>query len=157
MKNRLKNIGAKYDGFTPGYPIYNVHALISNYMFSERANLVDLAVDELLGTGVRVVAVTCDSPKVQLSMMKCLGADLNVDNPDLQICKDKGSTPIYFIHDMCHVLKLVRNAWHHHKLILNADKKVIDWSYVQKIYDLQSLEHSKCVNKLTSNHVFSIM
>ena len=122
--------------------------------FSERANIVDLAVDELLSTGVTVTCVTCDSPSVQLSMMKELGADLNPDSPDLEICKEKAGPPIYFIHDNCHALKLVRNGWHHHRRIKNSKNEVIDWAYVERLFELQSLEHLKCANKLSTHHIF---
>ena len=57
--------------------------------FSERANLVSLAIDELQTVDVRVVAVTCDMPSVHLSMMTALGAKLNPKMPSLQICKEK--------------------------------------------------------------------
>ena len=126
--------------------------LNSCFYFLERANILSLAIDELLNVGVRVVSVTCDSPIVQLSMMKELGANLDVNNPDLHICKDKPGPKIHFIHDVCHTLKLVRNAWHKHKKIKNGD--VIDWTYIERLYELQSREHLKCANKLSCAHIF---
>ena len=125
-----------------------------NIFVSERANLVDIAVDELLDCGATVVCVTCDSPTVQLAMMKQLGADLRPESLDLQICRDKPGPPIYFLHDMCHALKLVRNGWHFHKIIKNSNNEHIDWKYIVELYRLQNTEHLKCANKLTHTHVY---
>ena len=81
-----------------------------------------------------------------------LGSNLDVKYPDFHICKDKPGPKIHFIHDVCHALKLVRNAWHKHKKIKNGD--VIDWTYIERLYELQSREHLKCANKLFCAHIF---
>jgi len=87
-------------------------------------------------------------------MMKQLGADLTPEHPDLQICHDKPGPPIYFVHDMCHALKLVRNGWHHHKKIKNANNQEIDWQFIVELYKLQSTEHLRCANKLSYLHIY---
>ena len=104
--------------------------------------------------GVRVVAVTCDMPSVHLSMMTALGVKLNPKMPSLQICKEKEGPPIFFIHDMCHAIKLVRNAWHFHKCIKNSKSELIKWCYIEYLYQLQNTEHLKCANKLNANHIY---
>ena len=123
-------------------------------LISERANLVDRAVDELLECGVKLVNITCDSPPVQLSMMKNLGANLDVESFDLHICKDKPGNNIYFVHDQCHAMKLVRNAWNHHKKLKNANGDIIDWSYIIELHNLQNITNLKSANKLSQNHVY---
>ena len=89
------------------------------YYEINRAQIVNTAVDEILKTGVRIVGITCDSLQAQLAMMRNLGADLNPTNPNLQIFKEKVTPPMFFIHDMCHAIKLVRNAWHSFKKMKN--------------------------------------
>ena len=116
---------------------------------------MSIGIDELLESGVRVVNVTCDSPRVQLAMMRELGANLDPDSLDLHICKDKPGHPIYFVHDMCHVMKLIRNAWgDHHKKLKDSNGEIIDWQYILELYKLQNRTQLKCANKLTQNHVF---
>ena len=95
--------------------------------------MLGLAVDEIVKTGVRLTNVTCDCLRAQISMMKVLGASLDPDNLDLKICCDKQTTPIYFMHDMCHCIKLVRNAWHFHKCMKNSKGELIEWSYIEKL------------------------
>ena len=129
--------------------------LLEYLSISERARLVSIGIDELLEAGVRVVNVTCDSPRVQLAMMKELGANLDPECLDLHICKDKPGNPIYFIHDMCHVMKLIRNAWgEKHKKFKDSNGDIIDWQYIIELYKLQCKTQLKCANKLTQNHVY---
>ena len=130
-------------------------SLVEYLSISERARLVSIGIDELLEAGVRVVNVTCDSPRVQLAMMKELGANLDPECLDLHICKDKPGNPIYFIHDMCHVMKLIRNAWgEKHKKFKDSNGDIIDWQYIIELYKLQCKIQLKCANKLTQNHVY---
>ena len=85
------------------------------------------------------------------------GARANLDPEclDLHICKDKPGNPIYFIHDMCHVMKLIRNAWREkHKKYKDSTGDIIDWQYVVELYKLQCKTQLKCANKLTQNHVY---
>ena len=95
---------------------------------SERANLTQIFVEELNEVGANVVAVACDSPNVQLSMMRLLGAVMDPENPDPRILREKGN--IYHIQDICHALKLVRNAWHDLKRIKNSRNEVIAYSVI---------------------------
>ena len=110
------------------------------------------AVEEISGTGVNLVSITCDSLKAQMSMMKNLGANLSPDKLDPQIFKDKQS-PIYFIHDISHAIKLVRNAWHHVRQLKNSRGEIIDWGYIERLYEIQNSEHVKCGNRLTVSHL----
>ena len=94
--------------------------------FSEKNNLVELAVRRLVDVGVRVVNVTCDCTRVNIAMMKNLGANLNPQKIDSQKCYDIGTTNMYIIHDMVHCIKLVRNTWAHHKILRIQNGEVID-------------------------------
>ena len=115
---------------------------------------MDAAIDHLLDCGVQVVCVTCDSPTVQLSMMRILGADIDSAEPCLRICKDKPCPPIYFVHDMCHAIKLVRNAWQFRKSLKNDKGELIEWRYLVELYNVQSREGLKSANKLSHTHIY---
>jgi len=98
--------------------------------------------------------VVCDAPQVQLSMMKKLGADLDPETVNTKICEDMQERPIHFVHDMCHCIKNVRNAWAHLKVIKNANGDNIDWKYIEELVNLQSKEQLHSGNKLTYKHIF---
>lgn len=114
---------------------------------------MEMCVKKLVEIGVRVSNVTCDSPKVNISMFKKLGARVDCDNPDMQILKDMDGPPIYGIHDNVHSVKNVRNTWGSVRLLKNAKGEVIDWDYIVKLHELQSREQLRCANKLTDKHV----
>ena len=103
--------------------------------------------------GAKVVCITCDSPRVQLSMMRHLGSNMDPTSPDPQICRSKDGLSIFHIQDMCHAVKLVRNAWHKLKKIKNSKDEVIDWGYIEQLYVIQSNAGLKMANKLTSRHI----
>ena len=60
---------------------------------------------------------------------------------------------MFFIHDMCHAIKLVRNAWHSFRRIKNSKGEVIDWEFIEKLLEVQTSEKLKCGNKLTHTHI----
>ena len=58
------------------------------------------------------------------------------------------------MHDQCHVLKLIRNAWEHHRKFKDVNGDVIDWQFIVELYNLQSKTQLKSANKLTHSHVY---
>ena len=127
--------------------------LVAGLNASERANLCKLTAQKLLDIGLKFTSLTCDGPKVHLSMLKLLGANLDTDNLETQIFQDLDSPPIYLMLDMCHDVKNVRNAWKHHRVFKNAKGERIDWSFLEKLVHLQESEHLQCANKLTTYHI----
>ena len=49
--------------------------------------------------------MVCDGPKVNIAMMRKLGATISIDSTDTQILQDLDSPPIQIIHDMAHMIK----------------------------------------------------
>lgn len=114
---------------------------------------MEIAIEKLIDVGARVASVVCDCPQVQLSMMRKLGANLDVDSINTVICANIKSSPIHIIHDMCHCIKNVRNSWAYHKVLKNSEGKLIEWAYIEKLVNLQSIEELHSANKLTHRHV----
>lgn len=114
---------------------------------------MELAVQRLIQIGAQVVAVVCDSPRVQISMMLKLGVDMNPEQPNSQILRHLDSPPIYMVQDMCHIIKNVRNAWAHFWILRNRDGEKISWQYIEEIVNIQMREGLTCANKLTYRHI----
>ena len=81
---------------------------------------------------MRVVNVTCDSPRVQLAMMTELGANLDPTCLDLHICKEKPSD---------FVVKIVQFA----EKVINVELKKDNW--------LQKYFFDMCNMKVCNNFV----
>lgn len=106
-------------------------------------------------TGVKVANITCDSPRVNISMMNKLGANINADSIETQVLQHiDEEPPVHVIHDMAHTAKNVRNAWHHHNILVNSEGQRISWAYIVKLHELQSREQLRCANKLSDKHVY---
>ena len=127
--------------------------LIIFFFVSERANLSTIVAQELINLGVRIVNFTCDGPNVHISMLKKLGVNFDPDKLDTQIFKDLDSPPIHMILDPSHDIKNVRNAWKHHRILVNSKGQEINWNYLVKLVHLQEHEHLNCANKLRNLHI----
>ena len=108
---------------------------------------------EVVKTGVIICNLTCDSPKVNVSMMNKLGAKIDADSLETRILHHIHSPPVQVIHDMAHTAKNVRNAFHDRKILKNSKGEFIKWDYLVKLHELQSREQLRCANKLTDKHI----
>ena len=121
----------------------------------ERANLIKVCIQRLFDIGVRVISVTCDGPSAHFKMMSELGAELNPPNnvnPSFQHPSSKNHK-VYALLDICHMIKLVRNAFHKYGTLLDDEDKKIEWKYFVALYNLQESEGLHIANKLTKAHI----
>ena len=114
-----------------------------------------MAVQKLVETGVTVLNVTCDGPRVQLSAMRLLGAVISSGKPvHTRILSDLDCPPIYFILDAVHCIKLIRNSWAKLKIIKNSKGENIEWKFIEQLLALQQSEGLHCANKLSNLGMF---
>ena len=121
----------------------------------ERANLIKVCIQRLYDVGVRVISVTCDGPSAHFKMMSELGAKLNPPNnvnPSFQHPSSKDHK-VYALLDICHMMKLVRNAFHKHGTLLDDEDNKIEWKYFEALNKLQESEGMHIANKLTKAHM----
>ena len=88
-------------------------------------------------------------------MMSELGAELNPPNnvnPSFQHPSSKNHK-VYALLDICHMIKLVRNAFHKYGTLLDDEDKKIEWKYFVALYNLQESEGLHIANKLTKAHI----
>ena len=128
--------------------------LINRLNARERANLVTLAIQKLEDTGAYVVSMVCDSPSVQQSVLKKLGADLSSGELDPTIRFEGVDHPVYAFLDTPHAIKNIRNSWECDGTYYTSKGEAIKWEYVVQLYNVQSHRGIVLANKLNANHVY---
>ena len=98
--------------------------------------------------------MTCDGPRVNLFMLKKLGADLNPVSINSQIEIHGADKPIHVLLDNCHMLKNCKNAWEAFGEFVDADGGVISWKYIILLYQFQTNYTFHAGNRLRRDHVY---
>ena len=128
--------------------------LINGLSGEERSNLVKQCLMKLNDVGVNIVSLTCDGPSCHFSMINHLGASLDPSSLNSSFCHPSDATQkVYVILDICHMLKLIRNAWGEGGILLDFEGNKIRWSYIVELQKLQDTEGFHLGNKLRQGHV----
>lgn len=129
--------------------------LIRSLSGAEKANIIREALIRLHEIGVDVTSTTCDGPTAHFSMFTDLGCDLkNVENLKTY-CRHPSDKEkkVYAVFDICHMIKLVRNAFADLEVIIDPDEKEIKWEFVKKFHNVQEEETLSLANKLKTAHI----
>ena len=128
--------------------------LVDGLSGKERANLVKVCIKKLSDVGVDVVSLTCDGPSCHFTMLKQLGACLNIENLRCYFVHplDKNKK-IYVLLDICHMLKLVRNTLGAYNILFDKDGNKICREYIVELQKLQDKEGLRLGNKLKFAHI----
>ena len=62
--------------------------------------------------------------------------------------------PVNILLDNCNCIKLVRNTFSDLGEMKDGDGETIQWCFIARLYELQSMELCHLANKITRNHVF---
>ena len=112
--------------------------LIKSLTGEERANLIQECLTRLQETGVEVLSLTCDGPPCNMTMLKQLGVKVNVDNMDTSFHNPEYPTKkIHAFLDVCHMVKLLRNAFGDGLVFRTPEGEVIRWQYIEDLVKLQ--------------------
>lgn len=129
---------------------------ITSLTAQEKRNIVDEALRALHETGVKIVSLTFDGPKCNLSMCNLLGANLNIDQKmQNYFYHPITNEPIFIILDACHSLKSVRNSVAKgDKEMYDSQGNVISWFYLEKLISVQD-NHAQLylAHKMTDEHI----
>ena len=117
-----------------------------------QAQIIKKAIILLYEENVVVKSVTFDGPTKNIATARKLGC--NID--DLQ-----GSFPhpcrpdlyVYIILDICHMLKLARNALGDMKVFVTPKEEKISWEFIKALYDIQQQDILHIGNKLKTKHI----
>lgn len=120
----------------------------------EKANITREVLRQLHPTGAKILSLTFDGPQAHFKMMKelgCLVTNLDALRPYFKHPVD--GTKIFVFLDVCHMLKLVRNNWEKLGKIKDPDGKIIDWSFIKELNNIQREQGLVLANKLRDKHI----
>eukprot|EP00794_Sanderia_malayensis_P011743 gene11743-12964_t len=114
--------------------------------------LIYEAISLLTEKGAKIHAVIFDGASKNITMAAKLGCDVSklefkFPHPT------KHNEKIHVILDICHMLKLARNAFADIGVFYTASGERIAWDYIAKLYDVQKTDILNIANKLTSKHI----
>ena len=116
-----------------------------------QAQIIKKAIILLYNENIIVKSLTFDGPTKNVATARKLGC--NIDNlegsfphpcrPDLKV---------YIVLDICHMLKLARNALGDMKYFVTPTGETISWAYIKALYDIQQQDILHIANKLKTKH-----
>ena len=123
------------------FPIASLTAL-------QKKNLIEHCIRNVIETGAAVIGVTFDGVHANIAAVKSLECDLQDTKSLNTFTIDNKSAKISALLDPCHMLKLIRNAFHDLKIIIDENGNKIDWKYLKLLLELQESEELHMGNKL---------
>ncbi|KAI8424524.1 hypothetical protein MSG28_002983 [Choristoneura fumiferana] len=119
-----------------------------------KANLIRMALIKCQELGVKVVSLTFDGCKSNISSMKLLGCKIDdIDNLKTSFKHPSASHEVAVFLDACHMVKLIRNLFESKKCIYDKDSKAIKWNLLCELNSLQQQNGLNLANKLTTRHI----
>lgn len=100
----------------------------------ERANLIEQCLCKLADIGIWITSLTCDGPSCHLTMLNTLGASMTM--PDLRPSFPHPQKPEHHVSvflDICHMLKLMRNALASYKVFKDGHGNSIKWEFIKEL------------------------
>ncbi|KAL2085045.1 hypothetical protein ACEWY4_020563 [Coilia grayii] len=128
--------------------------LINSMTGAERANVIRESLVRLHAIGVQVVSLTCDGPSQNFSMIRELGAELDImDMRPYFYHPQEQTQKIHVLLDPCHMIKLLRNVYSTAGVLTRDDGQEIKWQYIEELHKLQEKEGLRLGNKLRLAHI----
>jgi len=120
-----------------------------------QAQLIKIAITECYKYKINVVSVTCDGAYANSSTFQILGCKLNEEFSEIKpnFSVDPTKPDLYFTPDVCHNIKLARNALGTFKAFKNENGQLIEWRYLEQLLELQNEAGFKLGNKIGSVHI----
>ena len=99
-----------------------------------------------------VHGVVFDGTSKNTATAKHLGCS-NLGSYDGEFSHPSVNHPLYIILDVCHMLKLARNAAAHLGVFYNKKDQAIRWEHITNLHKVQQKDILHLANKLTSKHI----
>lgn len=118
-----------------------------------QAELIKIALTLANDAGVRVRSLTCDGAITNIRTLEILGCKIHVNSfTDIMnyFIHPTQDYKVYVILDPCHMLKLARNTLGDKK-VLKSDTGLIQWHFIENLYNLQNKLTLKFKNRLSSS------
>jgi hypothetical protein len=120
-----------------------------------QAQLIKKAIILLFHENIIVKSVKFDGPAKNVATARKLGCNIN----DLQgsfIHPCRPDLKVYVILDICHLLKLPRNALGDMITFLTPTGETISWDFIKDFYDIQQDDILHMGNKVSTKHVHAV-
>ncbi len=99
-----------------------------------------------------VRSVTFDGPTKNISTAKKLGCDIkNLKGSFPHPCRP--DLKVYVVLDICHMIKLARNALGDLKIFKMPSGETVSWGFVEALYEIQQQDILHLANKLKTKHI----
>lgn len=134
----------------PDFKIPIAYHLLNGLESIDRAILTREAIRYVEGCDVRVISLTSDGLRANVTTAELLGADF-VEGKTSFASPTYPEQCIYVIFDPPHMLKLVRK--HFSSGNLYSPKGLIDWNLLRILVERQSSENFNLCNRLTQHHI----
>ena len=118
-----------------------------------QAELIRTALTLTATSGIQVRNVTCDGCSSNIATLHLLGCSLDPRDPKVAFHHPSFDYDVYASLDICHILKLARNALASMDSFVTSDNQQISWGYIRSLGDLWQLLGLKFANKLSSPHL----
>uniref|UniRef100_A0A2A4JUC7 THAP-type domain-containing protein n=1 Tax=Heliothis virescens TaxID=7102 RepID=A0A2A4JUC7_HELVI len=128
---------------------------INSFTAENKSNLIKIALSKCHTVGIKVISLTFDGCKTNLSAMKLLGCNMD-DAHNLKpfFKHPTADYDVFVFLDACHMIKLMRNLFESKKIIYNKDNNQIKWRLVEDLHKVQEKHKLHLANKLTQKHIW---
>lgn len=141
-------------GVNDNFKLPIAYFFVNKITGEEKANIVLEALRFLHPTGVKILSLTCDGPKVHFKMMNVLGCRItDPDNFKTNFNHPVDGSLVHVFFDVCHMIKLVQNNWVTTGTFVSPDGELIKWDYIVKLHHMQENEGLYLGNRLRKKHI----
>lgn len=129
--------------------------LVDSVASEELANLIKKCLALLDENKINVHSITIDGLVSNFTTIKILRANLDWYSKKFQpyFLHPTTKNRVHVFPDACHMLKNIRNAFHHYRFLFDGEDKSISWQYIIDLVDIQVNQGLHTGNKLTKRHV----
>lgn len=127
--------------------------LVAKISAQIQTELINTAMILTAEQGLQIRAITCDGCAANISTLTSLGCSLDPTNCNPCFQHPVNKTKVFATLDICHMLKLARNALAEMGVFLNKDGEKISWEYIKKLSQYQDRIGLHLANKLSSAHI----
>ena len=132
---------------------YPIAYFLVNHMDSKmQAQVIKESINLLTDAGLDVHAVTFDGCSKNLAKARRLGCKIDSFDGSFPHPTRPGKI-LYVILDICHMLKLARNALGDKEIFYTSDGETISWYYIKELFNVQQSDILHLGNKLKNVHI----
>lgn len=139
------------NGINEKFKIPVGYFLINKLKSKEKATLTSEIILAVSKTGIKVIGMTFDGLKGNITMCRNLGANFMLDMPF--IVNPHSSDKVFLFWDAAHMEKLARNRLATLRVLYNSNDEPIEWKYFERLETFQEKIGCQLGNKLTKTHM----